>query len=165
MTPTWYERRILLGCMTLAAAVTAGTLLLADFAQEPDQDLTLNMAAAAPAPAHQQAVNQPALVSDAPESADLERVKLSQQSFQRGGMGSRALMAFTVRNANAYDIKDLELLCAFRSRDGRYTTERRKRVADTVRMKSRKAFPTMLVGHVNVRADKARCSLVTASRR
>jgi hypothetical protein len=98
MTPTWYERRILLGCMTLAAAVTAGTLLLADFAQEPDQDLTLNMAAAAPAPAHQQAVNQPALVSDAPESADLERVKLSQQSFQRGGMGSRALMTFTVRN-------------------------------------------------------------------
>ncbi len=68
MTPTWYERRILLGCMTLAAAVTS-TLLLADFAQEPDQDLTLNMAAAAPAPAHQQAVNQPALVSDAPESA------------------------------------------------------------------------------------------------
>ena len=35
---------------------------------------------------------------------------------------------------------------------------------DTVNMKSRKRFAGMLVGFVNVNADKAKCSLVTASR-
>ena len=161
---TVLDRRIWLGVPILVAIGVAGWLLMPSFARTSQPDLTLNLALAAPPEDDAIPEPKPAKLADAPEAVDLNRVSLSRQSFRRGGMGSRALMTFTVRNANAYDIKDLELLCAFKSRDGSYTTERRKRVAETVAMKSRKAFPMTLVGHINVRAAKAKCSLVTASR-
>lgn len=158
------DRRILLGSLAAIAAVVAGWLLMPSFAKAPQPDLTLNLAVATPADDNSIPEAKPAKLAETSEAVDLDRVRLSRQSFRRGGMGSRALMTFTVRNANAYDIKDIELLCAFRSRDGRYATERRKLVAETVAMKSRKAFPMTLVGHVNLRAERAKCSLVTASR-
>jgi hypothetical protein len=49
-------------------------------------------------------------------------------------------------------------------RDGRHLTDRRRIIPDTVNMKSRKHYPAVLVGFVNVNANKAKCSLVTASR-
>jgi hypothetical protein len=97
-------------------------------------------------------------------AAELGRLSLSGQSFQRGGLGSKALMTFTVRNANGYAVKDLEIACAFRSRDGSFATERRRVIAQTVGMKSRKAFKATPMGFVNVRAETAKCGLVTASR-
>lgn len=161
---TVLDRRIWLIFPVLAAIGAAGWLLMPGFAKAPEPDLTLNLAVANPADSGGLTETPPAKLTDPSETVDLDRVSLSRQSFRRGGMGSRALMTFTVRNANAYDIKNLELLCAFKSRDGRYTTERRKLVAETVAMKSRKAFPMTLVGHINLRASKAKCSLVTASR-
>jgi hypothetical protein len=161
---TVLDRRIWLGASLVAMIGIAGWVFMPSFAKTPEPDLTLNLAVADPAADSATIDAQPAKLTTSPEKVDLDRVSLSRQSFRRGGMGSRALMTFTVRNANAYDIKDLELLCAFKSRDGRYTTERRKLVAETVAMKSRKAFPMTLVGHVNVRASKAKCSLLTASR-
>lgn len=158
------ERRMWLGAVVIAGVGLAGWLLMPSFAKAPEPDLALNLAIASPPDDGAVTATQPAQLASAPDAVDLDRVSLSRQSFRRGGMGSRALMTFTVRNANAYDIKDLELRCAFRSRDGRYATERRKLVAETVAMKSRKAFPMTLVGHVNIRAAKAKCSLVTASR-
>lgn len=158
---TVLDRRLLTGGLCVVAAVLAGWFLIPSFARAPQPDLSLNLATAAPDTIPE---TKPAKLADPMEAVDLDRVRLSRQSFRRGGMGSRALMTFTVRNANAYPIKDLEMLCAFKSRDGRYATERRKLVAETIAMKSRKAFPMTLVGHVNIRAAKAKCSLVTASR-
>jgi hypothetical protein len=103
-------------------------------------------------------------LASVPDAAELNRLSLSRQSFRRGGLGSRALMTFTVRNANDYPVKDLEIACAFRSRDGRYVTERRRVIAETVSTKSRKAFPMTHMGFVNIKAEKAKCALVTASR-
>lgn len=160
---TVLDRRIWLGAGAAAVIGVAGWLLMPSFARTPEPDLTLNIAVANP-PDEVISETKSTQAVETPEAVDLGRVRLSRQSFRRGGMGSRALMTFTIRNANAYDIKDVELLCAFRSRDGRYTTERRKRVTETVAMKSRKAFPMTLVGHVNVRAERAKCSLLTASR-
>jgi len=162
---TVLDRRIWFALPALAIIGVAAWLLMPSFADTPEPELALNLAAANPRDDGAAITEtQPAKLGDVPETVDLDRVSLSRQSFRRGGMGSRALITFTIRNANAYDIKDLELLCAFKSRDGRYTTERRKVVAETVAMKSRRAFPMTLVGHVNIRAAKAKCSLVTASR-
>lgn len=161
---TVLDRNILFGVSLVAAIGMGGWLLMPSFAEAPEPELTLNMAAADPQDDPTVPAAAPALQAAATEPVDLDRVSLSRQSFRRGGMGSRAMMTFTVRNANAYDIKDLELLCAFKSRDGHYATERRKRVSKIVAMRSRKAFPMTLVGHVNIRAAKAKCSLVTASR-
>lgn len=96
--------------------------------------------------------------------APMGRLSLSGQSFRRGGLGSKALMTFTVRNANKYAVKDIELLCKFSSPDGSYATERRRTIADTIEMRSRKAFPLTHIGFVNVKASKAKCAVVTAER-
>lgn len=77
--------------------------------------------------------------------------------------GSKALVTFTLRNANDFAVKHVEIACSF-ARDGSHVTDRRRIIPDTVNMKSRKRHAGMQVGFVNVNASKARCSVVTASR-
>src|SRR5205823_3356407 len=98
------------------------------------------------------------------ETSPVDGLKISSQSWRRGGLGSKALVTLTLRNANEYAVKDIEIFCSFARRDGSHLTDRKRVISDTVEMKSRKTFAKMHVGFVNVNADKAKCSLVTASR-
>jgi hypothetical protein len=91
-------------------------------------------------------------------------LSISSQSWRRGGLGSKALVTFTLRNSNDYAVKDIELLCAFARRDGSHLTERKRVILETVDMKSRKIFAHMLVGFVNVNASRAKCVAVAANR-
>ena len=100
----------------------------------------------------------------APATSPLDGLKIISQSWRRGGLGSKALVTFTLSNANDYAVKDIEIACTFIRRDGSHLTDRRRVIPDTVNMKSRKRYAGMLVGFVNVNANKAKCSLVTASR-
>ncbi len=108
----------------------------------------------------------PAMASEtsSAEAAGLGRLKISSQTWRRGGLGSKALVTFTVRNDNDYAVKDVEIVCAFARRDGSHLTDRSRVLADTVGMKSRKTFARVPIGFVNVNADQAKCSLVTAQR-
>jgi hypothetical protein len=119
----------------------------------------MSLAAVEPAPA---AAEVP--VTPAAEAAELGRMRISSQTWRRGGLGSRALVTFTLRNDNDYAVKDLELACAFTRRDGTHLTDRKRLVPETVNMKSRKTFAQVQVGFVNVNADKAKCSVVSARR-
>jgi hypothetical protein len=159
---------------TLTVAII-GWLLLPPFrdseAETPLQATALDVAVTSPANLEGDPDVAPALAPAVPQTANppetaaqLDRLRIFRQSFHRGGLGSKALVTFTVRNANDYAVKDLEILCAFRSRDGRYSTQRRRTIHETVNTKSRKAFALMPIGFVNVRAERAKCSLVTASR-
>jgi hypothetical protein len=104
-------------------------------------------------------------MSIAPESkSPIEGLRISSQSWRRGGLGAKALVTFTLRNANDYAVKDIEIACAFTRRDGSHLTDRRRVIPDTVNTRSRKVYSGVLVGFVNVNANKAKCSLVTASR-
>ena len=118
-----------------------------------------NPAAAAAAPPD---VAPPATAETA--ESPLDGLKIISQSWRRGGLGSKALVTFTLRNANDYAVKDIEIACTFVRRDGSHLTDRRRIIPDTVNMKSRKRYAGMLVGFVNVNANKAKCSVVTASR-
>jgi len=100
----------------------------------------------------------------ATRGAGLDGLKISSQTWRRGGLGSKALVTFTVRNDNDYAVKDIEIVCAFTRRDGSHLTDRSRVLADTVGMKSRKTFARVSIGFVNVNADQAKCSLVTARR-
>ena len=104
--------------------------------------------------------------ADPPASlaSPLDGLKISSQSWRRGGLGSKALVTFTLRNANDYAVKDIEIACSFARRDGRHLTDRKRLINETVDMKSRKTFAKMHVGFVNVNADKAKCALVSANR-
>ena len=99
-----------------------------------------------------------------PAMADLGRLRISSQTWRRGGLGSKALVTFTLRNDNDYAVKDVEIVCAFARRDGSHLTDRSRVLADPVSMKSRKTFARVPVGFVNVNADQAKCSLVAARR-
>jgi hypothetical protein len=98
------------------------------------------------------------------EAAPVNGLKISSQSWRRGGLGSKALVTFTLRNDNDYAVGDIGLLCAFTRPDGSPVTERRQTIHDTVKMKSRKTFARMHVGFINVNASRAKCTLLSASR-
>src|SRR5256885_14001384 len=98
------------------------------------------------------------------ERGPLDGLKISSQSWRRGGLGSKALITFTLRNANDYAVKDIEIACAFARRDGSHLTDRKRVLGEAVEMKSRKTFTRVHVGFVNVNADKAKCALVAANR-
>ncbi|MEY9414570.1 hypothetical protein ABIF66_007066 [Bradyrhizobium japonicum] len=115
-------------------------------------------------PAPPAAAVSPIVEAQAPAAAELDRLKISSQTWRRGGLGSKALVTFTLRNDNDYAVKDLEIVCAFTRRDGSHLTDRSRVLADTVTMKSRKTFARIPVGFINVNADQAKCSLVAARR-
>jgi hypothetical protein len=102
-----------------------------------------------------------AIVPEQP--APVDGLKISSQSWRRGGLGSKALVTFTLRNGNDYAVKDIELLCAFARRDGSHLTDRTRTLHDVVNMKSRKTFARLHIGFVNINADRAKCSLIAAS--
>ena len=116
-----------------------------------------------PAPPANQDGVQPPPDATVPASP-LEGLKIYSQSWRRGGLGSKALITFTLRNANDYAVKDIEIVCTFLRRDGAYLTERSRVIGDAVKMKSRRTFRRVHVGFVNVNAAKAKCVLVAASR-
>jgi hypothetical protein len=98
------------------------------------------------------------------ENSPLDGLRISSQSFWRGGLGSKALVTLTLRNANDFAVKDVEIACAFIRRDGSYMTDRRRVIPGSIAMRSRKTYSRMLIGFVNINASKAKCSVVTASR-
>ena len=97
------------------------------------------------------------------KSSPLDGLKISSQSWRRGGLGSKALVTLTLRNANDYAIKDIEIFCSFARRDGSHLTDRKRVIHDSVNMRSQKTFARMHVGFVNINANQAKCSLVAAS--
>lgn len=94
--------------------------------------------------------------------ASVDGVTLLRQSLRRGGLGSKALMTLTIRNSNDYPVKHIQLLCSFRSQDGRYVTERSRLINGVVQPNSRRTFRHMMVGFVSVNANRATCSLLSA---
>jgi len=138
------------------------------------QNVSLDDRAAAPTEATLASPEQPTAPTELttaplPEAAGSEKslidgLKISSQSWRRGGLGSKALVTFTLRNANDYAVKDIEIACAYARRDGSHLTDRKRVIPDTVNMKSRKTYAGVLVGFVNVNANKAKCSPVAASR-
>lgn len=107
-----------------------------------------------------------AAAPEAPPAAapPVNGLKISWQSWRRGGLGSNALVSFTLRNNNDYAVKDVEIACAFARRDGSHLTDRNRVIPGTIRMKSRKTFARVHVGFVNINANKAKCLPVAASR-
>ena len=131
--------------------------------QPADETAAPTEAVAPAAPAVPNATQAPA-TAEAPAALPLDGLKISSQSWRRGGLGSKALVTFTLRNNNDYAVKDIEIACAFARRDGSHLTERKRVIGEAVGMKSRKTFTRVHVGFVNVNADKAKCALVAASR-
>jgi hypothetical protein len=130
------------------------------------------MTAAVAAPEPAPAVTTSATPDDAslypdtapPEAAVTDGLTISSQHWRRGGLGSNALVTFTLRNSNDYAVKDIEISCAFSRRDGSHLTDRSRVIHDTVKMKGRKSFAHWHIGFVNVYADRAKCTPVAASR-
>jgi len=155
------------GVLWLLAAVTVGCgiwmLVPLSWGNSTEPVRSDVAAAEAAAPADAAAVS-PAAATPVAAAAELDRLRISSQTWRRGGLGSRALVTFTVRNDNDYAVRDVEIVCAFTRRDGTPLTARSRVLTDTVSMKSRKTFARIPVGYVNVNADQAKCSLVAARR-
>ena len=98
------------------------------------------------------------------EMASAGGLKISSQHWRRGGLGSNALVTFTLRNRNDYAVKDIEIFCTFARRDGSHLTDRARMIHDTVNMKGKRRFAHLHIGFVNIHASKVKCAPVAASR-
>ena len=158
--PTRYRRS---GLVWLPAGLIAGLgawMLLSGYASKPAGSEPMRLAtavAAEPAP-------PPAAMPAPEETGPPDALTISSQSWRRGGLGSNAMVTFTLRNSNDYAVRDIEISCAFSRRDGSHLTDRTRTIHDIVNMKSRKTFARMHVGFVNINADTAKCSPVAARR-
>jgi hypothetical protein len=156
-----------IGLALVLIAGLGGWLLLSGGGAPTPGDEPLRLAAVAPpspaeAPSPQDGLllNPEAVPED---TAAVDGLKISSQSWRRGGLGSNALVTFTLRNRNDYAVKDIEISCAFSRSDGSHLTDRTRVIHDTVKMRSRKTFARVHIGFVNINADRARCALVNAS--
>ena len=158
-------RSVLGASVALAAMVAAGLALVSNGRGQDKTPEVMQTTEGAAVPAAT-APTSPDGLEPAPttQSSPLDRLKISAQSWRRGGLGSKALVTFTLRNTNDFAVKDIEIACAFTRRNGMHLTERKRLITETVNMKSRKTFTRVHVGFVNVNADKAKCTLLTASR-
>ena len=182
-TASWFDTARRLGRSHLAtqaavlvpvivlAGLTAWTMLstpISARSQAGNQDATTTTTpdAAAPQQSAALATTPAAPPSAAPtEPSAVDGLKISSQSWRRGGLGSNALVTFTLRNDNSYGVKNIEIACAFSRQDGSHLTDRKRIIPDAVvAMKSRKTFARMHVGFVNIDANKVKCVPVAASR-
>ncbi|MDI1263422.1 MAG: hypothetical protein PS018_09220 [bacterium] len=150
------------GWILLPQASDAESVAATGVAASPAQSLEFNEGALPATTTPPLDISPPATIEAA--KPPIDGLRISAQSWRRGGLGSKALVTFTLRNANDYAVKDIEVACAFARRDGSHLTDRRRVIADTVNKKSRKRYARMLVGFVNVNASKATCTPVAASR-
>lgn len=166
------------GFVWLPAALMAGLgawLLLSDYVSRPAESEPALPATAAVAGPWPPAAADPAMAVPAfdlptaageaiapEEPAPVDGLRITSQYWRRGGLGSKALVTFTLRNSNDYAVKDIEISCAFSRRDGSHLTDRTRTLHDTVNLRSRKTFARVHVGFVNINANKAKCSLVAA---
>lgn len=136
------------------SAAASARLALGDAA--PVQTEAAQPATSEATPAEQAAPAEPPAVGG---------LKISSQSWRRGGLGSNALITFTLRNTNAYKVDDIAIACSFSRRDGSHLTDRIRVIPDAiVNAKSRKTFARIHIGYVNINANKAKCEPVAANR-
>lgn len=165
--------RAAIGWLPLVVVVGMGTWLLFGYASKPADSEPVHLAIAAvtgtlppatvglaKAPSFDPATAE-AITPEQP--APVDGLKISSQSWRRGGLGSNAFVSMTLRNINDYAVRDIEISCAFARPDGSHLTDRTRLIHDIVNMKSRKTFTRIHVGFVNVNASKAKCSLLAAS--
>lgn len=159
-----------LGPVVVIAGLTAWTMLSAPISargQAASQDAaTTTQGAAAPQQNASLETSPAASPSATPtDPSVVNGLKISSQSWRRGGLGSNALVTFTLRNDNNYAVKDIEIACAFSRQDGSHLTDRKRVIPDAViSMKSRKTFARVHIGFVNIYANKAKCVPIAASR-
>ncbi len=169
-------RYLRFGLVWVPVALIAGVgawMLPSGYASKPAESEPVLLAAAVPAdsapavaPARAAiAYNPPTAEGEAiapEETAPVDGLRISSQYWRRGGLGSNALVTFTLRNTNDYAVKDIAISCAFSRRDGSHLTDRSRVIHDTVNMHGRKTFARLHVGFVNVNASRAKCLPVAA---
>jgi hypothetical protein len=148
--------------------VAAAWVLMSEHARRQAAAGAVHLAAATPAREHatvglaRGASLNPSETIAPGQSAPVEGLSISSQSWRRGGLGSNALVTLTLRNNNDFAVRDIEISCAFTRPDGSRLTDRTRLIHDTVNLKSRKTFSRLHVGFVNVNATNAQCSVVAA---
>jgi hypothetical protein len=166
---------LLWSAVALAAIGGIWILLSGEFGGGAEGEPAMQAVVAEPEPVVTSAIATAQAAATAPEVAEpnapevtpgvaADRLTISSQRWRRGGLGSKALVTFTLRNRNDYAVKDIEISCAFSRGDGSHVTDRTRMIHDTVKTKGRKTFASVHIGFVNINADRAKCVPVGASR-
>ncbi|QOG20412.1 hypothetical protein [Bradyrhizobium sp. SEMIA] len=93
-----------------------------------------------------------------------DRMDITDQSWEKGGFNSVGIMNFTIKNGNAYAVKDVTVSCRFFGKSGTLLNDNSQTVYDIVPANATKRFTKVNVGFINSQAQRGGCDLKNARR-
>ena len=93
-----------------------------------------------------------------------DNLSLKFLSWKTGGFGTIALVKLEIANHNAYDVKDIAVLCIFRAKSGTQLTQSIKTVYD-VFPKDKKVVADIDFGFIDRQSNSAGCSILSAQQK
>lgn len=99
--------------------------------------------------------------TEAPEDAAraiLKKVTL-KFDWRKGGFGNIMLIDATIKNENAFDVKDLSISCEGRGASGTLITRTEQVIYQTVKSKSSRTIKNINLGFMDPQTATASCSI------
>lgn len=93
-----------------------------------------------------------------------EGVTLDRMKWTAPAGGAVAEMSFELFNANAYDVKDVPVVCRFYGNSGTEVSAATRTIFETVPRKGRKRVARLNFGFIDPQASSAVCDVTTARR-
>jgi hypothetical protein len=98
------------------------------------------------------------------ERPAIDRMSLSNQSWEISGFGTVGLMSMTITNKNSYSVRDITINCIFNGRSGTQLSTTLHTIYDKIPANTSRRFAKVNVGFIHSQSARAGCSLVAASK-
>lgn len=93
-----------------------------------------------------------------------DQMEIDTSSWEKGGFDNVGLMSVTIKNSNAFTVKDITISCRFAAKSGTELSDARHTIYDTIKPKSAKSFRKLNVGFINSQSARAGCRILSALR-
>ncbi|WP_220006012.1 hypothetical protein [Bradyrhizobium sp. BR 10261] len=90
------------------------------------------------------------------------KMSVATLEWKVGGFGSVGLVSPTLRNDNAFEVKDIEIECTFSGKSGTRLSSKTYVIFDTVKGKSKRTFKDLNLGFIDQQSARAFCEVNSA---
>ena len=97
------------------------------------------------------------------ETSPLAMLSLDYQ-WEKGGYDNIMIGDLTIENENPFDVKDIEIICTHFDKNGTKMDSNVRKVYETVKAKSKKAFKDFNMGFIHLKVDSTTCQVTNARR-
>lgn len=93
-----------------------------------------------------------------------DAVKITHQVWKRGGHNTIGMTDLTIRNDNAFAVKDIKIKCVFTTKSTGKVTEIQQTIAGPLKANAEQLFKKVSFGFVDTQAADGECDVRGATR-